>query len=344
MCKHADFAREHLKRKHYPVQCDRCYEIFPGSDRAKSVMVLEAHRQLATPCERKEAILKEGISDSQWAKLEKKQNSKQSRGVSRVEKWWEMWDILFPGVPRPKTPCKEAIYPPKNSMLTPTGYDIESNGTNAPPTTLECQRFGDIFSGMLDRQVLDRRILFPEEQEQEMKARVSVLAQTAFSIYSRIQPIVSSYSNSNSSRGHPATSLFSGPCTNSTPATTEDIFIMPSRQAQTGRSDVTDMSSLARTMHPMTMSNVMGPPAMPYRPSTAEAPGLVSAQLAFTDYQPSQSPNSYSFGVHEPGPAWSEPVLFPDWGNLAVEAPVRSETNHTSLPSIHETLMSNRQS
>jgi hypothetical protein len=72
-------------------------------------VALEIHRQLVAPCERKENILKEGISDSQWAKLEKKKNSKQSKEVSRVDKWWEMWDILFPDVPRPETPCKEAI-------------------------------------------------------------------------------------------------------------------------------------------------------------------------------------------------------------------------------------------
>jgi hypothetical protein len=174
-----------------------------------------------------------------------------------------------------------------------------------------------------------------------MKARVSVLAQTAFSIYSRIQPIVSLSSNSSSSRSHPATSLFSGPYANSTPATAEDVPTIPSRQVPTSRNNATGMINLARTTHPMTMSNVMGPPVMPYQPSSwsAEAPGIVSAQLHLTDYQQLIPPNSHMFGIPGPDPssAWNEPDLIPNWDSFG-EIPYRSDTNHTSLPSIRETL------
>jgi hypothetical protein len=70
------------------------------------VLALEEHRQLPTPCERKPAILKEGISDAQWANLEKKKSAKKKKATSRIEKYWEIWDTLFPGDARPKTPCK----------------------------------------------------------------------------------------------------------------------------------------------------------------------------------------------------------------------------------------------
>jgi hypothetical protein len=72
-------SREHLKRKHYPVQCERCYHIFPGSNRAACLRALAEHLQLPTPCELKLAILKEGISDAQWANLEKRTVSRKGK-------------------------------------------------------------------------------------------------------------------------------------------------------------------------------------------------------------------------------------------------------------------------
>jgi hypothetical protein len=97
--------REHLRRKHYPVQCDRCYHIFTGSDRAACVLELQDHRQLDVPCERRSPSAKEGISEAQWANLDKKKSAKKSRVSSRIALWMEYWDILFPGVQPPATPC-----------------------------------------------------------------------------------------------------------------------------------------------------------------------------------------------------------------------------------------------
>ena len=100
--------REHLKRKHYPVQCERCYHIFEGgSDRAVRARELENHRQLPHPCERGDASLKEGISDAQWASLDRK---KKNQGSSNIEKWNEIWAILFPEKSCPKTPCKPTTH------------------------------------------------------------------------------------------------------------------------------------------------------------------------------------------------------------------------------------------
>lgn len=58
-------SREHLKRNHSPVQCDRCYEIFEGPDRVSCMNKLTKHRQLGVPCERRNPAAKEGISESQ---------------------------------------------------------------------------------------------------------------------------------------------------------------------------------------------------------------------------------------------------------------------------------------
>ena len=50
--------------------------------------------------------MKEGISDAQWARLDKKKSAKKDQAIHRVEKYWEIWDVLFPQVPRPSNPCK----------------------------------------------------------------------------------------------------------------------------------------------------------------------------------------------------------------------------------------------
>jgi hypothetical protein len=104
----ANVLREHLKRKHYPVQCERCYRLFDGgSDRAVKVRELENHRKLPQGCELGDASLKEGISEAQWASLDRK---KKNQGSSNIEKWNEIWAILFPDKPCPETPCKHAFH------------------------------------------------------------------------------------------------------------------------------------------------------------------------------------------------------------------------------------------
>ncbi len=56
--------------------------------------------------------MREGISDDQWASLEK-HNRKKNQEKHRVEKWFEIWKILFPNAPMPETPCK------KNGPMAP---------------------------------------------------------------------------------------------------------------------------------------------------------------------------------------------------------------------------------
>jgi hypothetical protein len=55
--------------------------------------------------------LKEGIDDGQWAKIEHVLKTK--RGLSApdkmkhdIEKWFEIWKLLFPTIPPPSHPCR----------------------------------------------------------------------------------------------------------------------------------------------------------------------------------------------------------------------------------------------
>jgi hypothetical protein len=76
------------------------------------VAELEIHRQLPTPCLRNPSSLKEGISEAQWASLDEKRHSKKNKGSpserpkTNVEKWNDIWVILFPDIPVPNSPCK----------------------------------------------------------------------------------------------------------------------------------------------------------------------------------------------------------------------------------------------
>ena len=100
-------SREHLRRTHSPVQCERCKETFnpgKGGDRAEALNKLAEHRKSKESCPLRDASLKEGVDEVQWAKLDK-QNRRKNAEAHRVEKWFEIWDVLFPGVPRPDSPC-----------------------------------------------------------------------------------------------------------------------------------------------------------------------------------------------------------------------------------------------
>lgn len=101
----ANECREHLKRVHSPVQCERCHEIFSGTDRAACLSKLAEHRKQAESCGLGDPSKKEGIDEAQWATLDK-QNRKKNQEAHRVEKWFEIWEVLFPDAERPKSPCK----------------------------------------------------------------------------------------------------------------------------------------------------------------------------------------------------------------------------------------------
>ncbi|KAG4427622.1 hypothetical protein IFR05_016896, partial [Cadophora sp. M221] len=187
--------KEHIKRKHYPVQCVRCYEIFnfPGSDRAVGVRQLDSHRQLPIPCERKDSSLKEGISDAQCADLDRKKSVKKAQTNSTVEKYWEIWDILFPSSPRPTSPWYDTKPPEPHPAL----YSQES------------RTFSELFTAMLNHQTNQQYIRFPTGFENEMSERVVNLAAKAFSVFVGLHGLPPS-SNTSSSRS-PQQTLLGGP-------------------------------------------------------------------------------------------------------------------------------------
>lgn len=87
--------------------------MFDGSENATRAKKLEEHQRLRVSCQLKPEteIVKEGISDLQWENLTKQANKK-SKGSScplpknTVEKWNEIWAVLFPDLQGPPNPCK----------------------------------------------------------------------------------------------------------------------------------------------------------------------------------------------------------------------------------------------
>ena len=115
----ADDIREHLRRKHYHVQCNRCCLIFKviGDDRAAAIAELKKHQRRDEICEKNPESEIEGLSDDHWLKLDQTRQSKKGKSSSaelpksEVGKWMDIWKILFPEIKPPATPCKKSRRP-----------------------------------------------------------------------------------------------------------------------------------------------------------------------------------------------------------------------------------------
>jgi hypothetical protein len=60
--------------------------------------------------------MKEGISEAHWTGLSEEKHSREGKAAmtelpkSDVEKWNDIWRILFPELPTPATPCKHFFF------------------------------------------------------------------------------------------------------------------------------------------------------------------------------------------------------------------------------------------
>ncbi|RDW88312.1 hypothetical protein BP6252_00344 [Coleophoma cylindrospora] len=91
--------QDHLDSAHV-VQCGRCYGIF--LDRKE----LKGHRELAM-CPQSSGGSKVGIDEDQWGKIRGILSKKGNRDTHDVEKWFQIWDLLFPNNPRPSHPWND---------------------------------------------------------------------------------------------------------------------------------------------------------------------------------------------------------------------------------------------
>lgn len=177
--------REHLKRVHSPVQCQRCYEIFRGAlaDRGHCLSQLASHLTTAN-CDVGDPSGKEGIDDIQWAAIDK-QNRKKNREVHQVEAWYKIWDLLFPHAPRPISPCKcratisdatrADIYVKGQSFSVPIGSQTW------PRMVQDAANFSNLFLNIMDHKVKQGDIDLAKQES--IREGIKYTAQQTFKTY-----------------------------------------------------------------------------------------------------------------------------------------------------------------
>ncbi|KAL0932111.1 uncharacterized protein CTRU02_213064 [Colletotrichum truncatum] len=90
------YVKTHLLRKHLqPIHCTICHEAFGTHAEMNAHIVAMSCSRAMGPSPYCDAI-----SNDQRDQLK----TLQSAGESEVEKWYKIWDILFPGVQRPPSP------------------------------------------------------------------------------------------------------------------------------------------------------------------------------------------------------------------------------------------------
>ncbi|KAK0634409.1 hypothetical protein B0T17DRAFT_611427 [Bombardia bombarda] len=287
--------KEHLKRAHSPVQCERCYEIFPGTikERPACLSRLAEHRKMDISCERGDPANKEGIDEAQWAALER-QNRKKNQEIHRLEKWNEIWDVLFPGVKRPENPWHDIVVPFQSSSY---GED-----------------FAKLFVSMMEHKVRQGDI--DEKAFKTVQEVMSSVAQKAFKTYVNIHgnPLTETTSSSESKNRQ---SLVGGSSTHlSAPATTASnqltattaatsIVTAPTRRSRS----YTVNPGYGMAMSPMTQQpgqpQQFMPPPMPQVPAGTSMPAF--AGMGGDD------PNGYYYGnMFSPQNSWGpNNVQFP---------------------------------
>ncbi|KAH8743357.1 hypothetical protein F5883DRAFT_508222 [Diaporthe sp. PMI_573] len=140
--------KKHIYRQHTkpPYYCAPCYELFTSAG------ARDKHSRCAD-CEKRQPFQFEGISDDQRNKLKK--NS--TRKKSLHEQWFEMWDVIFPGCPRPQSafmsnyieemvPLLRGFWNEKKAEIISDVANIRSGGSEVDSGLL-----ADIMDSFFDR-------------------------------------------------------------------------------------------------------------------------------------------------------------------------------------------------
>lgn len=112
--------KQHIVRKHFiGSYCVRCMRLFENVD------TLDQHTRLGE-CQLRDILCRpDGITLEQRAWLHRRV----SRGTSEEQRWYAVWDYLFPDVTRPPSPwnnfdLSEDLLDFSNFITSPRGYEI----------------------------------------------------------------------------------------------------------------------------------------------------------------------------------------------------------------------------
>ncbi|KAJ4415917.1 hypothetical protein N0V85_002498 [Neurospora sp. IMI 360204] len=163
-------------------------------------------QRLNDACDLGDPSQKEGIDAVQWAALER-QNRKKNQEAHKLEKWFEIWDVLFPGANRPETPW----------------HDIKPRITPFSPSK-DGDAFSKLFLDILDHKIQHQDIDFSSMGTDIVRERLKSVVQQTFkayvSLHGHLSTETSSSELSNGPGGRNRLSIVGGSSTHlSAPAT-----------------------------------------------------------------------------------------------------------------------------
>ncbi|KAI2782535.1 hypothetical protein F4815DRAFT_425668 [Daldinia loculata] len=284
--------KEHIKRKHLLIQCERCYKNFSGKGKAieESVAELKTHRQQPEPCAVGNSESNSGINMEQWTLLDRSGGKKRKK-ISEVEKWFNIWETIYPGIPRPTHPWAERT----------------TIGMRSLPTPANTQGFANLFQRFLDHGTMSGSIQFIQGQEILMKSRLNSLAQRAYNLHIDLND-TPSLGNSSSS-GQTATQI-TMPTTPviSNPTMTQRHISVPKMSRQNSQPMlIREPQAQYRILPPQI------PPGMTYGPQNF--PGYGGNQLTRVPPNPMPGP-SQALVLDQPEFHWSYGNMSNSWSGF----------------------------
>ncbi len=132
------FVVQHLLRAHAHIQCPICSQAFRG------VAELDKHIQQQTACRDASSSQKchQGLSPHQLHQL----RCRSARGLTEEQRWFHIWDILFPGVDRPGSPN---IASPEDEILRIARQGLERVcPPGASSYVLDCLNWSTVSSAL----------------------------------------------------------------------------------------------------------------------------------------------------------------------------------------------------
>jgi hypothetical protein len=122
-------SRQHLRRAHEaPIHCPRCSRKFDTT-------IKKDHHIHSDTCEKTERKIWEGVTEYQKKELSKRKRSRNH--VSIEQKWYLVWDILFPNTARPSSPCQFDTLRPCRPLTLSIVVDFQTFHQTLSPRELE---------------------------------------------------------------------------------------------------------------------------------------------------------------------------------------------------------------
>ncbi|KAH8668888.1 hypothetical protein BX600DRAFT_510942 [Xylariales sp. PMI_506] len=238
--------KEHIKRKHVVIQCERCGRIFAEKpkDHNEGLRNLHRHRLETLSCDlRADDSLPCAISIERSIMLDGSNNNKKTKSTD-IEKWFEIWKIIFPNHPEPSHPWVDLGRARSVRAINDTG-----------------RSFLTVFERALDHEIDTGKIRFEEGQSDTMTRRLKKLVGIHYNVHTYVNGTPCLTDNTSSSNRTQQVGM---------PATPEGMQIYSASQS---RSD-----------HLGKLPSAGGQPYLMIDPNTVPTMGL-SAQSQFTGMQ-----------------------------------------------------------